>query len=154
MTVCNRSNDYFWGMLGSNAVHFTMLQELMALALNVPVGPYRVFTNNLHAYTDMPDFAKKWSYRVVHDWYKYDEVTTQPLLAEGEKFEDFMADAYQMVNGNMSFGFNTEWFRGVAAPMHDAYLEKENRDHYVGLITAPDWQRACLEWCARRASVV
>jgi thymidylate synthase len=153
MTVCNRSNDFFWGMLGSNVVHFTMLQELIALAVGVPVGPYRVFTNNLHVYTDMPGFNDKWTYKVSHNWYKYDEVSPQPLLREDERFEDFMADAYQMVDEGLDFdGWNTEWFRDVASPMHDAYLEKWNRKHHIQRIGAPDWNLACSEWNTRRKS--
>ena len=63
-----------------------------------------------------------------------------------------MADAHQMVGGGFDLGYNTEWFRGVAAPMHDAYLDKFDRDHYLGLITAPDWKLACSEWNTRRSS--
>ena len=44
MSVCNRSNDVVWGMTGANAVHMTLLQELMANAIGVEVGKYRVFT--------------------------------------------------------------------------------------------------------------
>lgn len=50
MTVTNRSNDMIWGLLGTNYVHFTMLQEYMAAHLGVEVGKYYHFTNNLHVY--------------------------------------------------------------------------------------------------------
>jgi hypothetical protein len=154
MTVCNRSNDFFWGMMGSNVVHFTMLQELIALAVGVPVGTYWVFTNNLHVYTDMDGFKEKFSYRVTHDWYKYDDVTTQPLLAEGELYEGFVADAYQMVEDGFDFEFRTEWFRDVASPIHEAYLDKPNREHWISCIGAPDWHRACSEWYTRKLTGV
>lgn len=152
MTVCNRSNDFFWGMLGSNVVHFTMLHELVALSVGIPIGVYRVFTNNLHVYTDMPGFEEKFKNRVTHDWYKYDEVRTQPLLEKDERWEDFLADAYQMVDDGFSFGgWNTTWFQDVAYPMYEAYLDKGNRDYWIQSIGAPDWFRACSEWNIRRA---
>jgi thymidylate synthase len=154
MTVCNRSNDFFWGMLGSNAVHFTMLHELMASATGFLIGEYRVFSNNLHVYKEMPGFDEKFNHRVKHDPYTYDDVRTQPLLDQGENFEDFMADAYQMVEYGFEFEYQTEWFRTVASPIHDAYLDKSNRDHYMQGIGAPDWYRVCQEWCARRKAVL
>jgi len=56
MTVCNRSNDLVWGMLGANVVHWSMLQEYLANCLanclEVEVGHYHQFTNNLHVYTE------------------------------------------------------------------------------------------------------
>lgn len=50
MTVCNRSNDLVWGMLGANVVHMSFLQEYMAAQLGWSVGKYHQITNNLHAY--------------------------------------------------------------------------------------------------------
>ena len=50
MTVCNRSNDLVWGMLGSNAVTFSLLQQYVACCLGLDVGYYHQMTSNLHAY--------------------------------------------------------------------------------------------------------
>jgi hypothetical protein len=152
MTVCNRSNDLFWGMLGSNVVHFTMLHELVALATGMEQGRYRVFTNNLHAYMDMPRFSEN-TYSVgVFDPYRYDEVRTQPLLEKGESYEEFMADAYTMVEDGFDFDWNTQWFKDVAGPMYDAYLDKQNRNYFINCIGAPDWFKVCSEWNTRRKS--
>lgn len=52
MTVCNRSNDLIWGLLGANIVHMSFLQEYMAVRLGVEIGHYHTMTNNLHVYTD------------------------------------------------------------------------------------------------------
>jgi thymidylate synthase len=38
MTVCNRSNDLVWGMLGANYVHFSILHEYVANAVSLPLG--------------------------------------------------------------------------------------------------------------------
>jgi len=50
MTVFNRSNDIIWGCYGANAVHFSMLQEVMAAWVGVPVGCYWQISDNWHAY--------------------------------------------------------------------------------------------------------
>jgi hypothetical protein len=52
ITVCNRSNDLVWGMLGANAVQFSILLEYMAARCGLEVGHYHHFTNDLHCYPD------------------------------------------------------------------------------------------------------
>jgi thymidylate synthase len=52
MTVANRSNDMVWGMLGEDYMTFSVLQEYVAAHLEVQVGVYNHFTNNLHVYLD------------------------------------------------------------------------------------------------------
>jgi thymidylate synthase len=52
ITVCNRSNDLVWGMLGANAVQFSILLEYMAARCGREVGHYHHFTNDLHCYPD------------------------------------------------------------------------------------------------------
>lgn len=64
MTVCNRSNDLIWGMLGANAVHWSMLQEYMACRIGAKVGRYTQVTNNLHVYT------KRWEPEKLLRWYE------------------------------------------------------------------------------------
>lgn len=150
ITVCNRSNDFFWGMLGSNVVHFTMLHEFISQAVGLTIGKYRVFTNNLHTYTDMPNYEVIMKYKVRHDPYLTDDLRTQPLLDQEEKWEDFIADAITLVEDGFDFQWNTTWFNDVAAPMYNAYLDKENRDHFISCIGAPDWHRTCSEWNIRR----
>lgn len=152
MTVCNRSNDFLWGMLGSNVVHMTMLHELIARATGLPLGFYRVFTNNLHVYPDMPRFEEIWNDRTDYDY--YDRVSPLPILQENETYEEFVGDAKQMVEHGLPFSYRTEWFRTVAEPMHEAYLYPEMREELNSTIAAQDWRLVCQEWCARRAAVV
>lgn len=52
LTVFNRSNDMFWGMLGANIVQFSFLQEYMARMLGKRVGELHQISTNLHAYTE------------------------------------------------------------------------------------------------------
>lgn len=53
MTVFNRSNDALWGACGANAVHMSMLQELIAGCLGYKIGKYRQVSNNMHIYADV-----------------------------------------------------------------------------------------------------
>lgn len=58
ITVCNRSNDLVLGMLGANYVQFSLLMEYLAGCLEVRIGRYHQFTNNLHIYTKDIKFDK------------------------------------------------------------------------------------------------
>jgi thymidylate synthase len=53
ITIFNRSNDFWWGYCGANPVHFSVIQEFVAIALEVPVGQYFTVSNNLHLYTEL-----------------------------------------------------------------------------------------------------
>lgn len=72
MTVCNRSNDMVWGMLGANVVHMSFLLEYMAARIGVKVGDYHQITNNLHVYTDKWT-PEKWLADETPDWYTYED---------------------------------------------------------------------------------
>lgn len=52
LTVFNRSNDVFWGLLGANIVQFSFLQEYLARSIGVMVGKLRQITTNAHIYTN------------------------------------------------------------------------------------------------------
>ena len=50
--VFNRSNDFVWGMLGTNAVQFSTLQEYMAGHIGCAVGTYHQTTSSMHVYVN------------------------------------------------------------------------------------------------------
>ena len=50
LTVFIRSNDLIWGWSGVNVFEFTVLQEVVAGMLDLPVGAYYMISNNLHVY--------------------------------------------------------------------------------------------------------
>ncbi|MCI2235091.1 thymidylate synthase [Escherichia coli] len=52
LTVINRSQDVLWGMSSINFIEFSILQEVIAGALGVGVGQYKLFSNNLHYYNN------------------------------------------------------------------------------------------------------
>lgn len=151
MLVTNRSNDLIWGMMGANIVHMTMLHELLALDLELPVGRYTVVTNNLHVYKGIPkpSFADLEKYRgapVRHPMYP---CQTFPLLAPDEWMEEFFMDATKFLAGRYD-DLSTEWFRNVALPMFRLW---QTRDlHRSKTILAEDWRVAGEEWVKRRVA--
>jgi thymidylate synthase len=58
LTVTMRSNDAFKG-LPHDVFSFTMLQEIMATALDCPLGDYTHFAASLHLYDSQKDHAKR-----------------------------------------------------------------------------------------------
>jgi len=150
MTVCNRSNDLIWGMMGANAVHMTMLHELISRAVGMKQGTYHVFTNNLHIYTGMPKFEELYTSTECYD--TYEAFQSFPLLQYGEDWENFIIDCKTLLRLVRAGGYKflTTWMNNVGAPIHDAYVDKKNRHYYIEKIAADDWRIACEEWAARR----
>ncbi len=126
MTVCNRSNDMIWGMLGANVVHFSFLQEYIAQQVGVPMGRYYQFTNNLHVYTE------RW---------------------KPEVWEPFHRDYYTSTIETVPMGktFN----RDVVFPMLMAFGWHKRRDYDRALdrierVEADDWRFAGTTWLCKR----
>lgn len=144
-TVCNRSNDVVWGMLGANAVHMTMLHELLAKSLGLYTGGYHVMTNNAHFYPGNYDIDKL----VIdedRDIYRREEALTFPLLQEDEDLESFLIDCENLRAG--SYIFHTEWMQAVGFPIFRAWFDRSK----VKEIEADDWRIACQEWVERAES--
>jgi hypothetical protein len=150
MTVCNRSNDLVWGMLGANAVHMTLLHELIAEALGIHIGSYRVITNNLHVYTDLPNFPEIWGTVSTPDIYSgVNAAEPMYLLQSGEDYAMIVRDARSFVRGD--FGeLSTDWMKYTAYPMHQAYIARKSRNSsgraWIECIAAEDWRTACEFW--------
>ncbi len=148
-TVMNRSNDLIWGSLGANAVHMTLLQELIARAIGVAVGQYRVFTTNLHIYTEMPRFQEVWKpMGPPDDRYTLHHIVPQAVLQPGESIYDFLEDCEDFCNKRMEKGhrFKCHWIKTVALPVYRAWFARTGVDDIV----AQDWRVACREWIERR----
>ena len=147
MRVMNRSNDFIWGMLGANAVHMTMLMEVIAHQVGVPMGRYEVISNNLHIYKDIPRFEQRFKTIVVIDPYRTHEVAAFPILQGDETLELLRADAIAFCNDEFP-NFHTRFVREVAFPMREAWFNRSMET--ARGIQASDWRRACIEWLARR----
>lgn len=152
MTVANRSNDLVWGMLGANAVHMTYLHELIAYMAGVKIGFYRVFTNNLHVYKEMPNFKDIWPTILQDDPYRSGEVKPYPLLQNAETYQDLVLDCVDLMVGDTDCP-RTFWAANVAHPMYFAYMQRldglSGKDH-ISDIVATDWRLACENYVKLR----
>jgi hypothetical protein len=154
MTVCNRSNDLIWGACGSNVVHFSMLQELLARSLQLDVGEYYQITNNLHIYDYIPNRELYGPY--VGAWddpYLNNQVEPYPLIRV--TLEQWLEDLhYFMLTPLNRSGYHDPFFEEVAVPIMKSWEARKNREGN-GLseledCKASDWKRACAEWILRR----
>jgi len=154
MTVCCRSNDLLWGAYGANAVHFSILQEVIAHELRAEIGVYRQMSNNFHIYTELP-MAKEFIDQPPHDkhdLYEDGKANSTPILVGRETLDDLTADCRTLVyadGGTMS----TQFMREVADPLHDAYLDRKAGAEYTCPAGKSDWFVAFRDWVARREQV-
>ena len=135
MTICNRSNDLVWGALGSNIVHFSFLQELIAWELKIPVGFMYQFTNNLHIY------ERHWHFLdipPVTESYSALGVRTYPIISTS--LNSWLGECEEFLNG-MRSDFIDPFFNEVAVPL--ARKEPQN-------CKAKDWALACARYDQRR----
>lgn len=157
MTVLNRSNDLIWGAYGANAVHFSFLQEFIAAALDVPLGVYRQFSNNLHMYTELYDFKKFLDVPPNSgdfDAYRYG-IKPRPIMENG-RWALFLQECEQFVQDPFGDPRNYvhSFFPEVAHPM--AMVTKTRKEktgdgyYWAARIGAEDWQRVTVEWIERR----
>lgn len=147
MTVCNRSNDLVWGMLGSNIVHFSILQEYIATSCSMQPGNLIQFTNNLHIYEGWED---KYEYK-ESDWYlergHYNRHAFSPQNLDMEELDDFI-DLENRYYKSPIIAHN-------ACPMMEAWDSYKADDFDLAIHTArriadKDWSIACVDWLQRR----
>lgn len=154
MTVCNRSNDLLWGCLGANAVHMTLLHELVARATGLAQGTYNVFTNNLHIYRTRSDVERMLGAPPLTDYYtRKPYIRTEPLLDSRNPSETLGMFLYEceyfVKHGTLNpEAYTTKWFRNTFIPAMRNFEARK----LVAEIAAPDWSIACAEWLARRAT--
>jgi len=136
MTVCNRSNDVVWGMTGANAVHMTMLQELVAHGAGLNIGRYHVVTNNAHLYKDTHGYLTK-----LHNHPQRIPMPPDILLEPQESLEDFLQDCEDFVAGNLD-EMRTIWMSTTAVPMYRTYKEEDSPHK----IRCTQWRVAATQW--------
>lgn len=154
MTVCNRSNDVIWGMLGANAVHMTYLQELIAHGAGIDIGMYHVFSHNAHIYKGLPKYSEILNTTAAVDHYINPEAGCRPmpLLLKLETVGMFLEDCHKFITGQTNF--QCEWMYRVALPMYNSWMARKDKIN-DGMedamnIAASDWRYACVEWIKRR----
>lgn len=164
MTVLCRSNDIVWGAYGSNAVHFSMLQEYLAGRIGVGIGKMYQFSNNYHGYVEILDKLGN-PYGMVQDPYDNAEVYSMTMGTDwGHWDEDlgiFMRWHDQLWGGAVlptiqPPNFTNQWFEVVAVNAAMAnyfrvrYGDLSGALHWSNNIAAPDWHTACCDWLNRR----
>ena len=168
MTVCCRSNDIIWGAYGANAVHFSILQELIALALGREMGRLYQISNNWHAYakTVMPlrmaDDSWLNQYSPYDEFIPADRVSTFQLYHGGMGWSTFLRDCELLIEDPAANGFSFPFFTRIAKPMLLAYRTWQDKRHDIGwralaakevLAQMPervDWRVAAEQWIERR----
>lgn len=170
MTVCCRSNDIIWGAYGSNAVHFSILQEYMAARLDVGVGIYYQISNNFHVYeSELSRLSARMVSRGMQLWdavndqrYVTGSINPTSLVHEPGVFDDELRSLlFNYENGDF-LGYAeaelaNEFLGKTVAPMlevHRVYRQEGARSalDVVERIHATDWCIACREWLQRRVA--
>jgi len=154
MTVCNRSNDMIWGAFGANAVHMSVLLEYMAGMMELGVGTYYQFSNNLHAYVDVlkkldgmqPQYEPYLT--IADDGLKY---TPPALIDDHTTFDAEVKRWFKNPLGK----FHNSYLATTATPMLEAWnlwKQKDLRAAHEVANTIEDraWRKACREWLERR----
>lgn len=164
MTVFNRSNDAIWGAYGANAVQFAFIQEYVAAALNVRIGPYTQISDSLHVYPDNPPAgALMENNQMAHNRYLDTiGIYSVQILEGGATLFDWNADLTQFFeefDGQRlgSTAYRTAWWTDVAAPLWRS-LNAYKADDLQGALRhaeaciAPDWRLGVCEWLQRRVT--
>lgn len=156
MTVCNRSNDIIWGAYGANAVHFSILQEYMAIKIGVPVGQYRQMSNNFHAYLDV--YNRDALEAIADDSENHDEYALHrhalsyvPLMDHPD--EPFEKNINYFLDQKLTDG-RSKFLTGVAEPMLWAWEHRNANTklslNYINSMLDCDWKFAAEQWLIRK----
>lgn len=152
MTVVCRSNDMIWGAYGANAVHFSMLQECVALKIGCRLGRMYQFSNNFHVYEKV--FEPLASNR---DPRGYESLNLVPLpMQEHYLMYDiqnlYTAEHRDFVNGTIWNSIRSGFGRNIMLPMFIAWemwKAKERERAFTAIEMMPDmndWRHACTVW--------
>lgn len=175
LTVCCRSNDIIWGAYGANAVHMSIMGEVVAALAGMRLGVYYQMSNNWHVYLE--PYARIMGVepsadgspvdvRQLHADNRYASGTIKnlvPIAQSQPEAEDVLLDARDFVKARdslsrdpLAFANRTSWFEGVVVPMqkaHDLWKEgaAEKALHVLhDECWADDWRTAAREWINRR----
>lgn len=154
MTVCCRSNDALWGAYGANVVHMSILQEVIAHGVGVPMGRYRQMSNNFHVYTELPmvEALLQESPIPVDDPYTTERAYPVPLLQDHETVQDLLDDCEAFFLRPYEEA-QTAFMWNVAVPLREAYLARKAGEPFLEHLSDAwecDWLVAFRQWADRR----
>lgn len=162
MTVCNRSNDIIWGAYGANAVHFSVLQEYVAVGVGVPMGQYWQMSNNYHAYVDVFKPLETLGDRTRNPYTKVNHrdpyemgVGTMPTPIVDTELKKWNEDLAMWLENPAKVGLSSKFFLRTATPMYHAWLAHKQKDYKAAIeimeqATSGDWKLAAIHWLERR----
>ena len=156
ITIFNRSNDFWWGYCGANPVHFSIIQEFVAVALEVPVGQYFTVSNNLHLYTELYNaqpYVESPPSSEVFDAYSNGLVKPSELYYGSPEL--FLHECEMFCND--PFGNNryvNPFFEFTAHPMAMVSYDRKNKISdgtvWANKILASDWKLATQQYIMNR----
>lgn len=160
MTVCSRSHDIIWGVLGANAVHFSLLLDCIAQLSGCKTGELIFLSNNPHVYLDVFEAKHR-----LFLWEKAEPLTqAAPETYFPELFTDASEDTEIALKKLQAFQDKdvavSSWFTDDVAPLliaHDTF-KKGNFEQALKIAETtfqetkfnPAWPYACYRWLARR----
>lgn len=162
--VFNRSNDFIWGMTGTNVVQFSMLQEYLAGRIGVPVGTYHQTTDSMHVYVnDQWEALKHKRPGGQLCLYQLGQVKPYDMMegCENGSWDGDLAAFFHHIDKNVKIitgNFSTPFFKDVVVPLWNAFEHyelyrnikfKECLDDAIGWAhtSAPcDWHTATIQW--------
>lgn len=156
MTICCRSNDMIWGAYGANAVHFSFLQEFLARALDLQVGPMHQFSNNMHIYERHWDFLKNPPLE-EDDPYSTNSVVHVPLMPSKSYTADLLRDC-EAAMWDVRKVFTTPFFCVIVSPAMRAWEYYKSgdlgaaKDLILREVPHCDWGLAMHAWLERRVN--
>lgn len=179
ITVCNRSNDAVMGAYGANAVHMSVMGEVIAGLAGMRLGRYYQQSNNFHIYErDLDKFNLDTTYYasnfyIGHTDNKY-PLQAQLICGDSDDPAELQAEAKRVLVDCRDFcealdqpdreldlllaeQAKSRWFRETVIPMqisHDLYRAGKRKEalSYLGnrMSHLSDWSAAGQSWIQRR----
>lgn len=160
MSVFNRSNDLIWGMLGANVVHFSFLQEYIALSLGLPCGVYNQISNNTHVYSDIwskykatTEIESRHLLNLTKDEALIQSSEAVPIFGTGGKAE-FDVEVGALLR-NPDAHCRNRFLKDTVSPMLLAFRHHKERDYAraieaVGRVEDDAWRYVSTNWIKKR----
>lgn len=159
--INNRSNDVIWGLLGANAVHFSMLLEYVAGCLQVPVGRMTTFSVNAHMYEKLDGLGELLRLPELQNRYAgIYGLSPYPMFTTGVSKMDFDEDIRLFMGNALTRAtaeYHTPFFAEVVSPIWQTWITKQFAGNAAALVVAQqiradDWRIAITSWLERRVA--
>lgn len=159
ITVCCRSNDIVWGAYGANAVHMSIMGEVVAGLAGMRLGRYTQMSNNYHMYDDTAAHADGYI-----SPYALGSVAAYPIFRVYSR-DELISSAHELLAQvprlftNDRETISHPWLIDVVNPVMRAHAFYREEDYHSARqeleyrLQATDWKLACLRWLERRIKV-